>query len=274
MAESDIESDSPSVKERWGRLTERGAVLTKEVGTSIANAGRQVGEASKKAANQAKESIAERRKKKLMQKMVKDVEDLLEEDTRDSSDPENVDDMRRRIAELEVRQKEQELLIEEMSGFTEELISGEADNSVQLSADSDDGKKKVGFAATIKQIYSLIGFAVIWALLLMFSSQLADERNWEIEGQPLSNAIWIIGAMIWGFVVISQLSRVGSFEKLPISFRLQATIGIGVATAFSSMLPIMEGMPAMFLVFSWLVTAAVTVLITSSILNGLRSLNG
>ena len=78
--------------------------------------------------------------------------------------------------------------------------------------------------------------------------------------------------MIWAYVVISQLSRAGSFEKLPMSFRIQATLGVGVATSATSLLPDIEQMPAMFHIFSWLVIVSLSILLFSSVLNGFRTI--
>jgi len=65
---------------------------------------------------------------------------------------------------------------------------------------------------------------------------------------------------------------VGSFTDLPLAFRVQSTLGVGVATTTISILPEIENMSAMFNVFSWLVMVALTILVVSAIMNGYKSL--
>ncbi|MCH1591813.1 MAG: hypothetical protein L7R66_02345, partial [Candidatus Thalassarchaeaceae archaeon] len=166
------------------------------------------------------------------------------------------------VATLEIRQKEQEALIEEMSNLAEEVPSEGQNSDV----------KNLGFVATIRQTYALIGFAVLWALMLAFVTRFVENSEMMIRDQPAEPFFWIIGTMIWAYVVISQLSRAGSFEKLPMSFRIQATIGVGVATSATSLLPEIEQMPAMFHIFSWLVIVSLSILLLSSVLNGFRSI--
>tara|TARA_B110000014_G_C19955591_1_gene494508 strand:- start:48 stop:860 length:813 start_codon:yes stop_codon:yes gene_type:complete len=265
MVEQSDTSEQQSLKSKWENLTERGILLTKGVGTSIVDVTKQLSDASKQAASQAKDSIAERRQKKIMDKMAKDVDALLAEDKENIDiNSDDVKLMRRRIATLEVRQKEQEHLIDEMSQFTDDLVS-DFDQTPVTNVPSEN----IGFVATLRQTYSLIGFAVIWAFGLSLMSKYSLQKNQTIFDYPLEPFIWILGAMIWGYVVISQLSRVGSFEKLPLSFRLQATIGVGAATSVATLLPAIQDTPAMFIIFSWLVIAAVTVLTLSAITNGL-----
>ncbi len=166
------------------------------------------------------------------------------------------------VATLEIRQKEQEALIEEMSNLAEEAPDD----------GSADDVKGLGFVATIRQTYALIGFAVLWALMLAFATRFVENSEMMILDQPADAFLWIFGTMIWAYVVISQLSRAGSFEKLSMSFRIQATIGVGVATSAISLLPEIEQMSAMFHIFSWLVIVSLSILLLSSVANGFRSI--
>ena len=134
--------------------------------------------------------------------------------------------------------------------------------------------ENLGFVATIRQTYALIGFAVLWALLLVVVTRFIENNDLRILDHPADPYVWIIGTMIWASVVISQLSRAGSFEKLPLSFRIQATIGVGIATSATSLLPEIEQMPAMFHIFSWLVIVSLSILLLSSVHNGFRSITG
>ena len=177
-------------------------------------------------------------------------------------DEKEVERLRVLVATLEIRQKEQEALIEEMSSL--------ADKGTIAGPGNEEGR--LGFVATIWQTYALIGFAVFWALLLVFVAGYIENNNVMIMDQPAEPIFWIIGTMIWAYVVISQLSIVGSFEKLSLSFRIQATLGVGVATSATSLLPVIEEMPPMFHIFSWLVIVALSILLFSSVLNGFRSI--
>ncbi len=269
MSEGLDTGEQISLKEKWANLTERGMILTKEMGSSIAGATKQLSDASKQAATQAKDSMAERRKKKMLDKMAKEVDLLLAEDEEiENLNHDDVELMRHRIATLEIKQKEQESLIDEMSHFTDNLVS-----DLEQPLENNIPPENIGFVATLRQTYSLIGFAVIWAFSLSLLSSYSVKNDLFIQNYPLEPFIWIIGAMIWGYVVISQLSRVGSFEKLPLSFRLQATTGVGVATSIVLLLPAIQDTPAMFIIFSWLVVASVTVLTLSAITNGLTGSN-
>lgn len=262
MAEDESESSEQSWKEKWNSLSERGSLLTKDVGKILSEQGKRISEASMDAASQARESLDEARQRRLLDKMAKDVDEILAETENAPADEKEVERLRTLVATLEIRQKEQEALIKEMSKL--------ADQAPDDGPISDE--KRLGFVATIRQTYTLIGFAVLWALMLVVGSRFIEASNMEILEQPAEPFFWIIGSMIWAYVVISQLSRAGSFEKLPMSFRIQATLGVGVATSATSLLPDIEQMPAMFHIFSWLVIVSLSILLFSSVLNGFRSI--
>ena len=262
MTKDESDSSTESWKERWASLSERGSLLTKDVGKLLSEQGRKISEASLDAASKAKDSIDEARQKRLLDKMSKDVDEILAETAKTPIDDKEVERLRVLVATLEIRQKEQEALIEEMSSL--------ADKGAIANPGNDEGR--LGFVATIWQTYALIGFAVFWALLLVFIAGYIENHNLMILDQPAEPVFWIIGTMVWAYVVISQLSFVGSFEKLSLSFRIQATLGVGVATSATSLLPVIEEMPPMFHIFSWLVIVALSILLFSSVLNGFRSI--
>ena len=261
MAKEDSEPQGKSWKEQWDILSKRGSILTKDVGQMLSDQGKRITKASVEAASQAKDSIDKVRQQRLMEKMAKDVEEILSETENGPVNEEEVERLRLLVATLEVRQKEQEALIEEMSEFGNEVTqsSGEIEGNL-------------GFFATISQTYALIGFAVIWSLFLMLATSYIESNEMKIMDLPADSFVWIIGTMIWAFVVISQLSRSGSFDKLPLSFRIQSTIGVGIATTAISLLPEIDQMPAMFQIFSWLVIVSLSILLMSSIVNGYRAM--
>tara|TARA_B100000287_G_scaffold19153_1_gene19183 strand:+ start:133 stop:930 length:798 start_codon:yes stop_codon:yes gene_type:complete len=262
MAGDEPDSSGESWKEKWNSLSERGSMLTKDVGKLLSEKGKRISEASMDAASQAKDSLEEARQRRLLDKMARDVDEILAETENAPADEKEVERLRLLVATLEIRQKEQEALIEEMSNLAEEA--------------PDDGSagdvKGLGFVATIRQTYALIGFAVLWALMLAFATRFVENSEMMILDQPADAFLWIFGTMIWAYVVISQLSRAGSFEKLSMSFRIQATIGVGVATSAISLLPEIEQMSAMFHIFSWLVIVSLSILLLSSVANGFRSI--
>tara|TARA_B100001248_G_C27280792_1_gene407601 strand:- start:62 stop:868 length:807 start_codon:yes stop_codon:yes gene_type:complete len=262
MTKDESDSSTESWKERWASLSERGSLLTKDVGKLLSEQGRKISEASLDAASKAKDSLDEARQKRLLDKMAKDVDEILAETAKTPIDDKEVERLRVLVATLEIRQKEQEALIEEMSSL--------ADKGAIANPGNDEGR--LGFVATIWQTYALIGFAVFWALLLVFIAGYIENQNLTVLDQPAEPVFWIIGTMVWAYVVISQLSIVGSFEKLSLSFRIQATLGVGVATSATSLLPVIEEMPPMFHIFSWLVIVALSILLFSSVLNGFRSI--
>lgn len=262
MAKDESGSSTESWKEKWASLSERGSLLTKDVGKLLSEQGKKISEASLDAASKAKDSLDEARQKRLLDKMAKDVDEILAETANTPIDEKEVERLRVLVATLEIRQKEQEALIEEMSSL--------ADKGAIANPGNDEGR--LGFVATIWQTYALIGFAVFWALLLVFVAGYIENNDLMILDQPAEPVFWIIGTMIWAYVVISQLSIVGSFEKLSLSFRIQATLGVGVATSATSLLPVIEEMPPMFHIFSWLVIVALSILLFSSVLNGFRSI--
>lgn len=262
MTKDESDSSTESWKERWASLSERGSLLTKDVGKLLSEQGRKISEASLDAASKAKDSLDEARQKRLLDKMAKDVDEILAETAKTPIDDKEVERLRVLVATLEIRQKEQEALIEEMSSLADKgAIANPGNDEVRL-----------GFVATIWQTYALIGFAVFWALLLVFIAGYIENQNLTVLDQPAEPVFWIIGTMVWAYVVISQLSIVGSFEKLSLSFRIQATLGVGVATSATSLLPVIEEMPPMFHIFSWLVIVALSILLFSSVLNGFRSI--
>ena len=262
MTEDESDSSSKSWKEKWSSLSARGSLLTKDVGKLLSEKGKRISEASMDAASQAKESLEEARQRRLLDKMARDVDEILAETENTPADEKEVERLRLLVATLEIRQKEQAALIEEMSNLAEQ-VPGESPIS---------DVKNLGFVATIRQTYALIGFAVLWAVLLVVVTRFVENNKIMILDHPAGPYFWIIGTMIWAYVVISQLSRAGSFDKLPMSFRIQATIGVGVATSATSLLPEIEQMPAMFHIFSWLVIVSLSILLSSSVLNGFRSI--
>ena len=262
MTKDESDSSTESWKERWASLSERGSLLTKDVGKLLSEQGKKISEASLDAASKAKDSLDEARQKRLLDKMAKDVDEILAETANKPIDEKEVERLRVLVATLEIRQKEQEALIDEMSNLADK---GDI-------ANPGNGERRLGFVATIWQTYALIGFAVFWALLLVFLAGYIENNNVMILDQPAEPIFWILGTMIWAYVVISQLSVVGSFEKLSLSFRIQATLGVGVATSATSLLPDIEEMPPMFHIFSWLVIVALSILLFSSVLNGFRSI--
>ena len=98
------------------------------------------------------------------------------------------------VATLEIRQKEQEALIGEMSRLAEEVPEESPLSDVE----------NLGFVATIRQTYALIGFAVFWALLLVVVTRFIENNDLRILDHPADPYVWIIGTMIWAYVVISQ----------------------------------------------------------------------
>ena len=262
MAGDEPHSSGKSWKEKWNSLSERGSMLTKDVGKLLSEKGRRISEASVDAASQAKDSLEAARQKRLLDKMARDVDEILAETDNAPADEQEVERLRVLVATLEIRQKEQEALIEEMSNLADEIPAEDSSGDVQ----------GLGFVATIRQTYALIGFAVMWALMLAFATRFVENSEMKIMEQPAEPFLWIIGTMIWAYVVISQLSRAGSFEKLSMSFRIQATIGVGVATSAISLLPDIEQMSAMFHIFSWLVIVSLSILMLSSVANGYRSI--
>mgnify|MGYP001220437335 CR=1 FL=1 len=264
VQEDETDPSRKSWKQKWSDLSERGSMLTKDVGHILSEKGKGISKASKEAVSQAKDSLEDARKKRLLDKMAKDVDEILAESENSPVDEEEVERLRLLVATLEARQKEQEALINEMS------LLGEEASEEPPTRDPD----RLGFVATIRQTYALIGFAVLWAMLLVVIAQFVENSEMKVQDYPLEPFVWIVGTMIWAYVVISQLSRSGSFEKLPLSFRIQATVGVGIATSATSLLPEIEQMPAMFHIFSWLVIVSMSILLTSSVLNGVRSLRG
>ena len=262
MAGDEPDSSGESWKEKWDSLSERGSMLTKDVGKLLSEKGKRISEASMDAASQAKDLLEEARQRRLLDKMARDVDEILAETENAPADEKEVERLRLLVATLEIRQKEQEALIEEMSN-----LAGEA---------PDDGSagdvKGLGFVATIRQTYALIGFAVLWGLMLALVTRFVENSEMMILDQPADAFLWIFGTMIWAYVVISQLSRAVSFEKLSMSFRIQVTIGVGVATSAISLLPEIEQMSAMFHIFSWLVIVSLSILLLSSVANGFRSI--
>ena len=202
MTKDESDSSTESWKERWASLSERGSLLTKDVGKLLSEQGRKISEASLDAASKAKDSLDEARQKRLLDKMAKDVDEILAETAKTPIDDKEVERLRVLVATLEIRQKEQEALIEEMSSL--------ADKGAIANPGNDEAR--LGFVATIWQTYALIGFAVFWALLLVFIAGYIENHNLMILDQPAEPVFWIIGTMVWAYVVIvlrtpnSQLS--------------------------------------------------------------------
>ena len=65
------DTSAKSWKERWGTLSERGAVLTKGVGSTLTDKGKRISNASKEAASKAKDSLEEARQRRLLERMAK-----------------------------------------------------------------------------------------------------------------------------------------------------------------------------------------------------------
>ena len=242
MTEDDDSSNPTPWKDRWNELSAKGKALSEDLGSKMSEAGRKISDASTKAATQAKEGIEEAR-------------------------------LKARIAALEARQRDQDDLIKEMSNLVEEMPEPNQAKAANRNEPAPRGDN-IGFFATIKQTPSLVGFAVLWALLLLATAKYAEDNDLQMYDYSVAPFVWIIGTMVWSIVVLTQISSAGSFATLPIAFRVQATIGVGVATASISFLPEITRMSAMFNIFSWLVIVALTILTASAVMNGFRTITG
>ena len=274
MTREDEGSGLDSWKEKWGSLSERGRVLTEELGSKLSEAGQQISEASSMAASQARDGLEERRQRKMVERMGKEVDELVAVSSVNPADEAEVERLRLRVATLEVRQREQEALIEEMSRLAEEIPEPDSVREDEPEPVANPPSDDRGFFATISQTYSLIGFAVLWALLLVVTAKYVEDNELMLLDYPAAPMVWIAGTMIWSFVVVTQISNAGSFPTLPLSFRIQATLGVGVATTATSLLPEISQMSAMFHIFSWLALVAITILTISAVMNGFRTLSG
>ena len=181
------------------------------------------------------------------------------------------------VASVEAASKAKETLedlMDEIGTLAEEIPEPSPQSQAPAEKDAPSPKENIGFFATIKQTPTLIGFAVIWAVLLVIVVSYVEGEGLEIYGYSADSFVWIAGTMIWSYVVLTQISNAGSFAVLPLSFRVQATMGVGVATAAISLLPELEELSAMFHIFSWLVIVALTILVASSFMNGIRTFMG
>ena len=256
-------------KENWQEISQKSRNISEELSKILSDAGDKISHASVKAASQAKDSIEEIRKKKEMSKLIKEIDEIIAVNSQIPADEAEISRLRLRVATLEVNQKEQDRLFEKMNDLVYN-IPGE-----KIGIDSYDEKlinDRLGFLSTIKQTPTLIAFAAIWTMIVVFVGEYAETIDSEIYGYQSSIFVWIIGAMIWSFVVLTQVSTAGSFNNLPLQFRLQATIGVGASTMAIYVLPGISDMPPMFHIYLWLVMVAITVLLLSAIMNGLNSI--
>jgi hypothetical protein len=260
-----------SWSEKWRDLAEKGRVLTEDLETTISEASQAVIKEATKATAFAKESIEERKRRKMVEGISKEVDELVAVSSQEPVDEAEVERLRVRVATLEVRQRELESLIDDMDRLVDDIPRP----TEEPQEEPEDSSLAVGlgFIETITQTPTLIGFAVLWALLLVFSAAYVEDKGIEVAGISAGPMVWVVGGMVWAFVVLTQISKVGSFPILPLSFRIQSTIGVGVATASISLIPGIADLSAMFHIFSWLVIVALTVLIISSIMNGFRSIS-
>ena len=67
MAGDEPDSSGKSWKEKWNSLSERGSMLTKDVGKLLSEKGKRISEASLDAASQAKDSLEEARQRRLLE---------------------------------------------------------------------------------------------------------------------------------------------------------------------------------------------------------------
>jgi|TARA_B110000263_G_scaffold229790_1_gene223830 hypothetical protein len=261
-----------SWKENWKSLSERGKILANDFSKKLSETGQQISHVSSKAASQAKDTIEEQRQRKAMQKIMHEIDTILAVSNQTPVDDDEVARLRLRVATLEVKQKELEKLIKDMENLADKIPGSIEGIEVNMGTNNHFQNGNIGFFATIKQTPTLIGFAVLWTLLLVGSGKYVEDNNFMILGYSAVPYVWVIGAMIWSYVVLTQISNAGSFTNLPLEFRVQATLGVGVATTTTSILLDIENMSAMFNVFSWLVMVALTILVVSAIMNGYKSL--
>jgi polyhydroxyalkanoate synthesis regulator phasin len=260
-----------SWKENWKSLSKSGKILLNDFSKKLSETGQQISVASSKAASQAKDSFEEQRQRIAIQKIMDEIDVILAISNQTPVDDEEVARLRLRVATLEVKQKELEKLITDMENLVD-IIPKSRRGKHDEDKNSNYEYKNTGFFDTIKQTPTLIGFAVLWTLILVVSGKYVEDIELVLFGYSAVPYVWVIGAMIWSYVVLTQVSNVGSFTNLPLAFRVQSTLGVGVATTTISILPEIENMSAMFNVFSWLVMVALTILVVSAIMNGYKSL--
>ncbi len=105
MTKDESDSSTESWKERWASLSERGSLLTKDVGKLLSEQGRKISEASLDAASKAKDSLDEARQKRLLDKMAKDVDEILAETAKTPIDDKEVERLRVLVATLEISKR-------------------------------------------------------------------------------------------------------------------------------------------------------------------------
>ena len=260
-----------SWKENWKSLSQWGKILADDFSKKISETGQQISVASSKVASQAKDTIEEQKQRMAIQKIMDEIDTILAISNQTPVDDEEVARLRLRVATLEVKQKELERLIADMDDLVD-VIPKSRKGTEDSFQDINSQNKNMGFFATIKQTPTLIGFAVLWTLILVASGKYVEDIDLVILGYSAVPYVWVIGAMIWSYVVVTQISNAGSFTELPLAFRVQSTLGVGVATTTISILPELENISAMFSVFSWLVMVALTILVISAVMNGYKSL--
>lgn len=258
-----------SWKENWQEISQKSRVISEELSKTLSEASEKISKASAKAASQARETIEERRKNKEMKELIKEIDQIVAVSSQTPADEKEVARLRLRVATLEVNQKEQEKLIEKMNDLVHDIPQNSSSEENNIGTII---KKRQGFFSTIKQTHTLIGFAAIWTLIVVFIGEYAESIDSEVFGYQTSIFVWVIGAMIWAYSVLTQVSTAGSFNDLPLQFRLQATLGVGASTVAIHVLSGISNMSPMFYIYVWLVMVALTVLFLSAIINGFNSL--
>ena len=261
-----------SWKEKWQDISQRNRYLSEEFSNMISEAGEKISQVSAKATTQAKETIDERRKRKEMQKLMNEIDQMVAVSSQKPIDEKEVARLRLRVATLEIKQKEQENLIDQMNNLVYDIPEDNLDLNISLNDKIPILNNNLGFFTTIRKTPNLIGFAALWTLIVVISGEYAEGIESEIFGYKTSIFVWIFGAMIWSYLVLTQVSSAGSFNDLPLQFRLQATLGVGISTMAIYILPGLTNMSPMFHIYAWLVMVALTIISLSAVVNGLNSL--
>lgn len=125
----------------------------------------------------------------------------------------------------------------------------------------------LGFFGTMKESLTLIGFAF---LCLLGMPILATMLGGMIDYPGLSGEaiVWTLGTMIWAFILLTHLSRVGAFPDLPLSFRLQAVAAAGLTNA-GIYVATPDGPASIQMILYWIVSVVLVMFVISAFANGL-----
>ena len=119
---------------------------------------------------------------------------------------------------------------------------------------------------SMNDILTTLGVTILFAGMLV-GTDLYLETNPQVLGNiSLELLIWPVGTGVWSFYILHRLARSRTLLRMPISMRVQTSIGVGLATELALLLN--SETVAITNIWGWTAAVALAAMLLSGIMRG------